>query len=365
MAVTGDADAGLLEPALEPPLEVTRTGPAAAWADASALEREGIRLVEARTAVVLVIVDGRVPPTRADVALVEAVSGATGRCAVGLDLDLDREPGSGSGPASDSGVSPGVDAMPGPNPSRDAGYLDRWRDAVHVDVVVGPIDATMARTLKLLATGPARPITPTPGQRRRALLGAQLAADRAGRARAVDKRMREMRAAVPHAIADSLEAVARRAGGHAPAELDRAVERAAGRVADALDLPRAPDCPSAPDPPRGGGLMEAGVGVLTLGAALGAGGLLGAPLRWAGLPGWAVGAITVVAGVALALALAIGARRRRIERELAAWVAAHLAKVRRGWDREIAAMLRDEARPPPDGWRARHLAGALRAETGG
>ena len=78
MAVTGDADAALLEPPLEPPLEVTRTGPAAAWADASALEREGIRLVEARTAVVLVIVDGRVPPTRGDVALVEAVSGATG-----------------------------------------------------------------------------------------------------------------------------------------------------------------------------------------------------------------------------------------------------------------------------------------------
>lgn len=353
MAVTGEADAALLEPALEPPLEVTRTGPAAAWADASALEREGIRLVEARTAVVLVIVDGRVPPTRADVALVEAVSGATGRCAVGLDLDLDREPGSDP------------DAMPGPNPSRDAGYLDRWRDAVHVDVVVGPLDATMARTLKLLAAGPAWPITPTPGQRRRALLGAQLAADRAGRARAVDKQMREKRAAVPHAIADALEAVARRAGGHAQAELDRAVERAAGRVADALDLPRAPDCTRAPDPPRGGGLMEAGVGVLTLGAALGTGGLLGAPLRWAGLPGWAVGAITVVAGVALALALAIGARRRRGERERAAWAAAHLAKVRRGWDREIAAMLRDEARPPPDGWRARHLAGALRAETGG
>lgn len=357
MAVTGDADAALLEPPLEPPLEVTRTGPAAAWADASALEREGIRLVEARTAVVLVIVDGRVPPTRGDVALVEAVSGATGRCAVGLDLDLD--PGSGPGPGSDPA------AMPGPNPSRDAGYLDRWRDAVHVDVVVGPLDATMARTLKLLAAGPARPITPTPGQRRRALLGAQLAADRAGRARAVDKRIREMRAAVPHAIADSLESVARRAGDHAPAELDRAVERAAGRVADALDLPRAPDCPSAPDLPRTGGLMEAGVGVLTLGAALGAGGLLGAPLRWAGLPGWAVGAITVLAGVSLALALAIGARRRRIERERAAWAAAHLAKVRRGWDREIAAMLRDEARPPPDGWRARHLTGALRAETGG
>lgn len=357
MAVTGDADAALLEPPLEPPLEVTRTGPAAVWADASALEREGIRLVEARTAVVLVIVDGRVPPTRGDVALVEAVSGATGRCAVGLDLDLD--PGSVPGPGSDPA------AMLGPNPSRDAGYLDRWRDAVHVDVVVGPLDATMARTLKLLAAGPARPITPTPGQRRRALLGAQLAADRAGRARAVDKRIREMRAAVPHAIADSLESVARRAGDHAPAELDRAVERAAGRVADALDLPRAPDCPSAPDLPRTGGLMEAGVGVLTLGAALGAGGLLGAPLRWAGLPGWAVGAITVLAGVALALALAIGARRRRIERERAAWAAAHLAKVRRGWDREIAAMLRDEARPPPDGWRARHLAGALRAETGG
>ena len=68
MAVTGKGGG---------PLAVTRTGPAAEWADASALEAAGIRLVDGRTPVVLILVDGRVPPTRGDVDLVEAVSGAT------------------------------------------------------------------------------------------------------------------------------------------------------------------------------------------------------------------------------------------------------------------------------------------------
>lgn len=340
MAVTGTGG----ERTDAAPLEVTRTGPAAEWADASALEAAGVRLVDGRTPVVLVLVDGRVPPDCGDVDLVEAVSGATGRCAVGLDLDGRAGAGSGAVPT--------------------AGCLDQWRDAIHVDVAVGPLDATMARTLKLLAEGPARPITPTPGQRRRALLAAQLSADRAGRARAVDKQLRERKATMPHVIADALEGIGRGAPPTSPEQVDEAVARAASTVAETLGLPGTPETPTAPEPPKPGIFTDVGVGLLTLGAALGAGGMLGGPLQWAGLPAWAVAAVTAVAGVALAASLVIAGRRRRIARDRAGWIAAHLARVRRTWDRDIAAMLRAESRPPPDGWRARHLAAALRAETG-
>lgn len=344
MAVTG-TDGEMTDA----PLEVTRTGPAAGWADASALEAAGVRLVDGRTPVVLVLVDGRIPPDRGDVDLVEAVSGATGRCAVGLDLDAR------AGAAAAEGA---------PGAATDSGCFDEWRDAIHVDVAVGPLDAAMARTLKLLAEGPARPITPTPGQRRRALLGAQLSADRAGRARAVDKQLRERKATVPHAIADALEGIGRDAPPDAAGDVDEAVARAAVTLAEVLGLPGRPETPAAPEPPKPGFFTDVGVGLLTLGAALGAGGMLGGPLQWAGLPAWAIAVVTGLAGAALAASLAIGGRRRRIARERAGWVAAHLARVRRAWDRDIAAMLRAESRPPPDGWRARHLATALRAETG-
>ena len=342
MAVTGKGGG---------PLAVTRTGPAAEWADASALEAAGIRLVDGRTPVVLILVDGRVPPTRGDVDLVEAVSGATGRCAVGLDLDLDGSAG-GAGNAEGRALS-------------GRGCFDEWRVAIHVDVAVGPLDAAMARTLVLLAEGPARPVTPTPGQRRRALLGAQLSADRAGRARAADKRWRERKAAVPHAIADALEAIPKGAHPAVAGDLDALVSDAATVVADELALAEPPDAPAAADPPRHGVVADLGVALLTLGAAFGAGRLLAGPLEWAGLPGWAAGLVTGLAAAALAASLAIGARRRRIARERAGWIAAHLGRVRRAWDRDLTSALRTGSRPPPDGWRARHLAAALRAETGG
>lgn len=342
-----------------PPLEVTRTGPAAEWADVTPLEEAGIRFADGRMPVVLVLVDGRVPPTRGDVDLVEAVSGATGRCAVGLDVDHpvghggERMAGTGVAHAAGTGGGHG-----------DGNHLAAWRDAIHVDVPVGLLDPAMARTLKLLADGPARPITPTPGQRRRALLGAQLSADRAGRARAVEKRWRERKAAMPHAIADALEEATRGAGPVGARELDAAVARAGESVAETLGLPGPPDAPAAEERPKPGFFTDAGVGLLTLGAAVGAGGILAGPLQWAGLPAWASAAVTGVAGFGLAASLAIGGRRRRIARERAGWMAAHLAKVRRAWDRDIAAALRAETPAPADGWRARHLAAALRAETG-
>lgn len=325
MAVNGDRPA---------PLDVTRTGPAAAWADVAALAAEGIRLVDERTPVVLVLVDGRVPPARGDVELVEAVSGATGRCAVGLDLD----DGDGASAA--------------------------WRDAVPADVAVGPPDAAMARTLRLLAAGPARPATPTPGQRRRSVLAGQLAADRDGRAREAEKHRRERAAAVPHAIADALESIARPDVPDGPGALDESVGRAAGALARELDLPRAPGVPAAPPVPAARRLPEIGAALLMFGASFGVGGLLGGPLRWAGLPTWAVGLATGVVGLALGMTVVIGGRGRRKAGERAAWAAAHLARVRRAWGKEVADMLRAEARTPPDGWRARHLAAALRAETG-
>ncbi|WP_295627755.1 hypothetical protein [uncultured Corynebacterium sp.] len=338
------------------PLEVTRTGPAAGWADVAAAERGGIRFVDVRASVVLVVVDGLLPPTRRDVELVEAVSGATGRCAVGLGV----EGGEAGGEVSGAGRSDDARML--------ARRAAQWRDAVHVDVPVGPIDEDMARTLRLLAEGPARPITPTPGQRRRTWLGARLSAERAGRARGVEKQLRERRAAAPGVMADALEHVAgdaRDLRAMTAQRLDREVDAAARRVGRELGLDGAPTSSAAPEPPPTGGWTEAGIGVLTLGAAVGAGGLLAGPLRWLGLPEWLVGALPVMAGIALATALVVGARRRRIDRERASWVAAHLAKVRRRWERDVAAAVQADSRPPPDGWRERQLVASLRAETGG
>lgn len=365
-------------------LPVTVTGPAADWADVTALRKAGVELADDRQAVVLILFDGRVPPERGDLELVHAVSAATGRCAVGLDLDIDRgrTTAAPSGAASPTSASPAArpssDApaarpsadVPDPRPSADVfAAIDPWRGAVHPDVPVGPLDAGMARTLRLLADGPANPMTPTPGQRRRALLATQLGADRTGRIRARDAELARRRADVPHGVADAIEKLAEELSGPpavtGPGQVDAAARRAARELAAALDLPVVPANPAAPEPPRPGHLTDAGLGLLTLGAAVGAGRLLAEPLTLVGLPGAVVDGAPIVAGTALAAAMAVAAGRRRKARQRAAWIAAHLAKVRRSWERGARDALRGAAAPPADGWRARHLADALKRETGG
>ena len=356
-------------------LPVTVTGPAADWADVTALRKAGVELADDRHAVVLILFDGRVPPERGDLELVHAVSAATGRCAVGLDLDIGR----GRTTAAPSGAASPTSASPAARPSSDApaarpsadvfAAIDPWRGAVHPDVPVGPLDAGMARTLRLLADGPANPMTPTPGQRRRALLATQLGADRTGRIRARDAELARRRADVPHGVADAIEKLAEELSGPpavtGPGQVDAAARRAARELAAALDLPVVPANPAAPEPPRPGHLTDAGLGLLTLGAAVGAGRLLAEPLTLVGLPGAVVDGAPIVAGTALAAAMAVAAGRRRKARQRAAWIAAHLAKVRRSWERGARDALRGAAAPPADGWRARHLADALKRETGG
>lgn len=356
-------------------LPVTVTGPAADWADVTALRKAGVELADDRHAVVLILFDGRVPPERGDLELVHAVSAATGRCAVGLDLDIGR----GRTTAPPSGAASPTSASPAARPSSDApaarpsadvfAAIDPWRGAVHPDVPVGPLDAGMARTLRLLADGPANPMTPTPGQRRRALLATQLGADRTGRIRARDAELARRRADVPHGVADAIEKLAEELSGPpavtGPGQVDAAARRAARGLAAALDLPVVPANPAAPEPPRPGHLTDAGLGLLTLGAAVGAGRLLSEPLTLVGLPGAVVDGAPIVAGAALAAAMAVAAGRRRKARQRAAWIAAHLAKVRRSWERGARDALRCAAAPPADGWRARHLADALKRETGG
>ena len=347
-------------------LPVTVTGPAADWADVTALRKAGVELADDRHAVVLILFDGRVPPERGDLELVHAVSAATGRCAVGLDLDIGR----GRTTAAPSGAASPTSASPAARPSADVfAAIDPWRGAVHPDVPVGPLDAGMARTLRLLADGPANPMTPTPGQRRRALLATQLGADRTGRIRARDAELARRRADVPHGVADAIEKLAEELSGPpavtGPGQVDAAARRAARGLAAALDLPVVPANPAAPEPPRPGHLTDAGLGLLTLGAAVGAGRLLAEPLTLVGLPGAVVDGAPIVAGTALAAAMAVAAGRRRKARQRAAWIAAHLAKVRRSWERGARDALRGAAAPPADGWRARHLADALKRETGG
>lgn len=356
-------------------LPVTVTGPAADWADVTALRKAGVELADDRQAVVLILFDGRVPPERGDLELVHAVSAATGRCAVGLDLDIGRgrTTAAPSGAASPTSASPAArpsSDAPDPRPSADVfAAIDPWRGAVHPDVPVGPLDAGMARTLRLLADGPANPMTPTPGQRRRALLATQLGADRTGRIRARDAELARRRADVPHGVADAIEKLAEELSGPpavtGPGQVDAAARRAARGLAAALDLPVVPANPAAPEPPRPGHLTDAGLGLLTLGAAVGAGRLLAEPLTLVGLPGAVVDGAPIVAGTALAAAMAVAAGRRRKARQRAAWIAAHLAKVRRSWERGARDALRGAAAPPADGWRARHLADALKRETGG
>lgn len=356
-------------------LPVTVTGPAADWADVTALRKAGVELADDRHAVVLILFDGRVPPERGDLELVHAVSAATGRCAVGLDLDIDRgrTTAAPSGAASPTSASPAARPsadVPDPRPSADVfAAIDPWRGAVHPDVPVGPLDAGMARTLRLLADGPANPMTPTPGQRRRALLATQLGADRTGRIRARDAELARRRADVPHGVADAIEKLAEELSGPpavtGPGQVDAAARRAARGLAAALDLPVVPANPAAPEPPRPGHLTDAGLGLLTVGAAVGAGRLLAEPLTLVGLPGAVVDGAPIVAGTALAAAMAVAAGRRRKARQRAAWIAAHLAKVRRSWERGARDALRGAAAPPADGWRARHLADALKRETGG
>lgn len=374
-------------------LTVTATGPAAAWADATGLG-DGILLDANRHAVVLMLFDGRIPPTRSDVELVHAVSAATGRCAVGLDSDGAGGAGdaAGSGDAADSGGAGGaVDAAVAAIATDDAdasvafdaadsaeqvrGIAEVWRSVLHPDIPVGTLDAAMARTLQLLADGPARPVSPTPGQRRRALLTKQLDRDRSTRARArAEERTRRL-GDIPGDIADALESLAATltaepggrggsAGWPTAADVDLATRDAAEEFARHHRLPEVPDSPTAPEPPRTGNLMDIGVAALTMGAAIGAGRLLSEPLGLLGLPDPVTVAAPIAGGAGLAIGMAWAGRRRRKAQEKNKWIAAHLAKTRRAWERAALAAIRADIGDPPDGWRARHLAHALRKETG-
>ncbi|WP_448852626.1 hypothetical protein [Corynebacterium sp. 335C] len=310
-------------------MTVTLTGPAAGWADLTALRAAGVETTEGRHPVVLVAVDAALEPAPADLELIRAVSGATGRCAVVL---------AGDDPAG------------------------RWRAAVPAPVPVARPDAALARELELMAAAPPDPVDPTPGRLRREGLRRALEAERTGRAARLRAAEREWRAAVPAAVADALDGVAPDADAarriRDAADLDAASRRAALRVADALGTDP-PACPPAADPPRRAAAADAALALLALGAGLGAGRMLAEPLAAVGLPDAAVAVAAAVAGLVTAGIVVAARLRARGDAGRSSWIGAHLVRLRRAWERDLAGL---EPPPAPAGWRARHLAAELEGE---
>ncbi|MDO4610272.1 hypothetical protein [Corynebacterium sp.] len=308
---------------------VTLTGPAAGWADLAALRAAGVETTDRRSPVVLVVVDAALEPSPADLELIRAVSGATGRCAVAL---------AGDDPAG------------------------RWRAAVPDVVPVARPDAALARELEIMAAAPPDPVDPGPGRLRREGLRRALEAERAGRSARRLAAERAWRAAVPAAIADALDGVAPDAAAahriRDAADLDAASRRAALRLADALGT-EPPQCPPAPERPRRTTAADAAVAALTLGAGLGAGRMAAEPLVALGAPPGPATAAALILGTVPAAVVVVTRTRARGAAGRAGWIAAHLGRLRRAWERGLAGL---EPPPPPDGWRARHLAAALEGE---
>ncbi|MEJ6020208.1 hypothetical protein [Corynebacterium sp. H113] len=341
---------------------VTRTGPAASWADYSAMaevmDDEGVPLVElvsSRCAVVLIVVDGTVPPVRSELDLVSAVSGATGRCAVGL---------AGS-------VTPG-----------DSSWL-AWRRAVDPSIPVGALDAAMVRTLVLLGEGPSHPLSPTPLEKRRDLLRKQLAGEQEFReAQLSEQPERPTASDDSHHLAEAMDQLSASitALGDAktlsPRMLATATKRTGDRLAERLGLAEPLPCPTPKQLAKPSYGMEIAAGVLAFGASMGVGRMIVEPLELLGIGSAVAHGAAVVVGVLLAAVVAVGGGRRKAQHRKMAWAAQHVATVRKQWTRHIAVCRRSEttnsstgmahsqvghgsghARSP--GWRERALTMAL------
>ncbi|MBV7296054.1 hypothetical protein KRX51_09045 [Corynebacterium sp. TAE3-ERU12] len=321
-------------------LRVSCTGPAASWARLDGLAEAGIEVVTSRTAVVLVLVDGMVQPTDTDRDLVRAVSGATGRCAVGLC----QVAGSHAGELS-----------------------AQWRAAVPAHIPVCPLSgdsadaARLADELSLVADGPARPVSPTPVEQRRMMLAGQLSRERAGRAELMAQQSRRRRAEIPQAIVESLESIAPQPEQVSSAtELLYAAEDAAEDLADRLGVPP-PPCPDPPAPPATAQPADIAVGLLTFGAAVGVGRLLETPARHLGVSATVAGWLALMVGLGVAAVVIISHQRTRRSAARTRWVAGYVVTLRRLWERDVASA----PEPERHSWRQEQLAAALGAVPAG
>lgn len=323
-------------------LEITATGPASRFVSEDALSSSDCEIVPTakRCPVVLVAVYGDVEPTRADLDLIYAVSHASGRCAVGL--------------FGDGVVNP------------------QWREAIPAEIPVGGIDSKMGRTLYLLSQGPARAHGRNAVEMKRRLLQEQLSRERARRAQQHSMILREQREDMTEIVQAGIEDFADFSVGslswnrypmdaqELEARCDLHAEKVEERIRDELGLDCSFSVPVVPQPTRPTYLVEAVVGLLVLGAAIGFGRLLVEPFSWIGAPKVMSEAIAVAIGVALAVIVVWSNVRRKAQQSRREWVARYAVAIRRAWEREVDDVISRQAQSTSEGWRARELAEAIR-----
>lgn len=323
-------------------LDITITGPASRLVIAEQLSTAEctIRPVAQRCAVVLIAVFGDVEPTRADLDLINAVSQATGRCAVALV---------GNSPA---------------NPL--------WRRAVPTEIPVGEADEKMGRTLYLLGEGPPRAHGRSAIQARHQLVQEQLVRERSRRAQQHASSSQQLRVVALEIIQSSLQDFVDVApeqmskGWCNPTELEHHCETIASsteaRLASELDCYCRLRVPPASTPDRSRYVVEFVLGLLVFGAAVGVGKLLAEPLVWLGASTKVSGIAAVVVGIAIAAVVVWGNVRRKAQQTLRAWVARYAVDIRRNWEREVDVVLQKRVASESGGWRARALAEAMRTQ---
>lgn len=281
------------------------TGPAAGWFDTAMLPDGDFSVVPDRSGrVVLVCVDGFLEPTVAERDLICAVSSAVGRCVVVAVPEIGG----------------------------------RWEEEVppRIPVVAGS-DPTLPEVVNRVADAAADPVSPSPADQRRALLSRCLGEEKEFRTRLVEQEHRRWNAARGDAVIEALNSVAPAPGKMNVRDLEASSRDAAESLRSALDLDAVPPCPDPEPVPRSRDIMDLVVGMLAFGAAFGIAREL-VPL-----------AVALVLAAVLVAAV-VGARlRHRRHSVRTRWAAAHVARLRRAWERE----LREVEPPRPDirGWR--------------
>lgn len=363
------------KPAESAPVVVTATGPAAARAEQKVLpslaanHKHHIRFVDTRSSVVLFIVDGKLEPTRAELATVTAVSQATGRIAVGLYC---------------GDVQPGCELS--------VTHADAWRAAVPAQIPVGGLDSKMVRTLTLLNAGPASSISPSFAQQRRAHLAEMYLQQKewsAQQVATIHHRQRQQAAAAVMGAISALVETADRAGitrdvlmkpeqriNRLYRVASRSASNVAGSVADAAghfvgdSQQLNEDTFAGPFPvveprnvPPWLSSVDLVMSIFMLGAAASIGRLLSAPLEWLGVGESLAQAAGICCGLLLAAAAIALTIRRKAQAALRQWFADYLSQLRNAWDGEVATVLAECSASIPD-WRLAQLNEQLRGDRG-
>ena len=340
-----------------------------------------VNFVNHRAAVILILVDGTVAPNRAEVDLINAVSAATGRCAVGLAIR---------------------DADTKASATKGAVFLQQWRAAVPRHIPVGMLDASMVTTLLLLAQGPARPGVQAPLQRRRQLLGKQLSGEQVYRHRGATQELARIKRHAPMVLQEQLQLLAddatqslsERSVWRQPDEAELAAvmaqhgnelvekfqaiglqqfppQQSAQQARQEARVRHAIPVPLPPELDRNKYWLEAVSSVLVCGAAIGCIRVLselagGFTERIAMLPAGAANGMLLLIGITLATAMAFGGISRKKHSARMRWLASWIARLRRSWEQRMHEMIEDQATAIDNkqylGWRYQELENALAKE---